>query len=199
MGLRELKAERTRSSILNAALALFERSGYDDTTMEQIATAAEVGTSTLYRYFPTKDRILLDPVAEWTGTIADALERRPAGEAPGRSLRTVVLAYLREAEQRESLVLRLRSILDRTPVARAGLFDVSRRERQSLIETLAARTGRQTTDPAVVLSAHTAVNIIDIALDLWRESPAHPKPTATAKRYLGAVEAGDLLLAADPA
>jgi AcrR family transcriptional regulator len=62
MGLREKKAKKTRERILEEALLLFKRDGYEQTSMEAIAEAAEVSPSTLYRYFLSKDLILLEPL-----------------------------------------------------------------------------------------------------------------------------------------
>ena len=53
MGLRETNATRTRAAIADTALALFLDRGYEETTMEDVAAAAQVGLSTLYRYFPS--------------------------------------------------------------------------------------------------------------------------------------------------
>ena len=63
MGLRETKARKTRKQIFSEALRLFKLDGYEQTTMEAIAEAAEVSPSTLYRYFPSKDLILLDSIS----------------------------------------------------------------------------------------------------------------------------------------
>ena len=60
MGLREKKEEKTRKRIVDEALLLFKHNGYEPTTMEAIAEAAEVSRATLYRYFPSKDLVLLD-------------------------------------------------------------------------------------------------------------------------------------------
>ena len=64
MGLRELKRERTRRLISDKAFELFTDHGFGRTTVEQIAAAAEVGPSTLYRYFPTKETLVLEFVEE---------------------------------------------------------------------------------------------------------------------------------------
>ncbi|HNH47724.1 MAG TPA: helix-turn-helix domain-containing protein, partial [Myxococcota bacterium] len=67
--LRARKAARTRSTILQAALSLFEKHGYSATSVEDIAKAAEISLPTLFRYFPSKaDLVFADDeasVARW--------------------------------------------------------------------------------------------------------------------------------------
>ena len=59
LGLRERKKIRTRETIRQEAFRLIEENGYAATTVEQIAEAAEVSPSTFFRYFPTKESVLL--------------------------------------------------------------------------------------------------------------------------------------------
>lgn len=58
-GLRERKKAKTHAAIQEHAMRLFAEQGYEATTVEQIAAAAEVSPSTLFRYFPTKQDIVL--------------------------------------------------------------------------------------------------------------------------------------------
>ena len=59
VGLRERKKAETRAAIQHEALRLFRVQGYDETTTEQIAEAAEDPPSTLFRYFPSKEDLAL--------------------------------------------------------------------------------------------------------------------------------------------
>ena len=61
---RERKKRDTRQRLMTAALQLFRERGYDDTTVEQIAEAADVAKGTFFNYFETKDAIL-PALAEW--------------------------------------------------------------------------------------------------------------------------------------
>jgi AcrR family transcriptional regulator len=74
-GLRERKKAKTRAAIREAAISLFEQQGYASTTVEQIAEAAEVSPSTFFRYFPTKEAVVLTD--EWDPLIADVIRSQP--------------------------------------------------------------------------------------------------------------------------
>lgn len=77
--LRERKRERTRQALVDAAAELFERKGYDETTVAEIAAAAEIGTRTFFGYFASKEDILFpDSDARAETTIKAIAERDPA-------------------------------------------------------------------------------------------------------------------------
>jgi len=84
-GLRERKKLKTRLAIQEHALRLFREQGYNETTVEQIAEAAEVSPSTFFRYFPTKEDVVLfdalDPL------LIEAFRRQPAELSPIKALR----------------------------------------------------------------------------------------------------------------
>lgn len=80
-GLRARRHRQTRTEIAEAAIALFDAHGYANVTMDDIAVAADISRRTLYRYFPTKERILLDPPGQWLATW-DAVTARLPDDAP---------------------------------------------------------------------------------------------------------------------
>ena len=87
-GLRERKKAKTRLAIQDHALRLFREKGYDHTTVEQIAAAAEVSPSTFFRYFPTKEDVVLydalDPL------LIEAFRRQPAELTALRAMRQAI-------------------------------------------------------------------------------------------------------------
>ncbi|WP_442791712.1 TetR/AcrR family transcriptional regulator [Mycolicibacterium sp. ND9-15] len=77
LGLRERKKQRTRATLLDAAVELCNGQGFDNTTVDQIAAIADVSPRTFSRYFPTKDSIALALVDEIIDRTAVELRRQP--------------------------------------------------------------------------------------------------------------------------
>jgi AcrR family transcriptional regulator len=166
MGLRAKKVARTRENIIAVAIELFEADGYDQTTMEAIAEAAEVGTSTLYRYFQAKDSILLGPFAP-TGTFAEIVRTRPQDEelfdALTQSIRLVVAETASDPQ-----VLRVRALLDQNPLPRARLWDFLAQQRALLEEAISERVGLPVDDLGIAVTARIALLVLELASDTWR-------------------------------
>ena len=158
-GLRERKKARTRAAIRQHALRLFREQGYQATTVEQIAEAAEVSPSTFFRYFPTKEDVVLqDDVDILTLELFEAqpAELSPIGAfraawaATGAALTATELDRLRETT---ALTLSV-------PELRARSIDEFARTIGVMAEALAKRTGRKPDDFAVRNIAGAAVGVV---------------------------------------
>ncbi len=150
MGLRERKKERTRAELQRHALRLFRDRGYAQTTVDDIAAAAEVSRSTFFRYFGTKEDVVLfddvDPVME--RVMAAVPAGTPLLEAVRRVLRDSFASLDDEARDLEEV----RMELARTVPAVASIL----RERntfgiEKVAEMVGPATGRASDDPEVLL------------------------------------------------
>src|SRR5215469_5173298 len=137
-GLRERKKIKLRRAIQTAALRLFETQGYYNTTVEQIAEAAESSTTTFYRYFPTKEDVVLDNDASplFDATVAE----RPADEPLTATIRAAMGAVVAEAD-RDLTLARMR-LVGTVPALEARYAGQERRTIDYLAGLLADRTGR---------------------------------------------------------
>ncbi|MCO4695560.1 TetR/AcrR family transcriptional regulator [Streptomyces sp. RO-S4] len=140
LGLRERKKIKTREAIRTATFALVERQGYDATTIEQIAERAEVSPSTVFRYFPTKEDIVVTD--EYDEPLLAELAARPADEPWADSVRYVIrkAIQLAMAEQPDVTVLRARLTLE-VPAVRSRMAKSLSETGRLLTEAIAGRTG----------------------------------------------------------
>lgn len=110
-GLRERKRERTRRAIVDAATTLFERNGYDGTTVADIAAAADIGTRTFFGYFASKEDVLLPEADARVAAALAAIAARGPQDRPAdvllRALHDVVAAGHDMVGRRAALQQRL--------------------------------------------------------------------------------------------
>ncbi|WP_354638124.1 TetR/AcrR family transcriptional regulator [Kitasatospora camelliae] len=86
MSLRDRKRARTRQALIDAAVELFERQGYDGTTVADIAAAAEIGTRTFFSYFASKEELLFPESDARVRAVTEAIAGRAPEEGPAEVL-----------------------------------------------------------------------------------------------------------------
>ena len=165
---RERKRTRTRLMIQAEAFRLFAERGYTETTVEQVADAAAISPRTFFRYFPTKEDVVLwdeyDPLA------LELLESRPADEPPAESMRAIIRQTLTGLLQRdrEQLLARIR-LMRSVPELRARFLDMQASGHEMLAELFAEHRGLAVTDVLELrVTAGALVAAVTIALDEWQ-------------------------------
>jgi AcrR family transcriptional regulator len=144
-GLRERKKQKTRWAIQEHALRLFAEQGYDATTVEQIAEAAEVSPSTFFRYFGTKEDVVSDD--RYDELIVAGIEAAPAGLGPLATMRHALRASLGDLKpgENEQILTRMRLVLS-VPALRARTMTNLLDSTNAFAPPLAHRLGRDPDD-----------------------------------------------------
>ena len=111
-GLRERKKRKTRETIIKVALELFVERGYEETTIAEIADAAEISPRTIFAYFPTKADILFYDQPEMQQRLAQVFRDRPEGATALDALRDFIAGTLSPASEEEhNVALRRRTVI----------------------------------------------------------------------------------------
>jgi len=165
---RERKRTRTRLMIQKEAFRLFGEKGYTETTVEEIADAAAISPSTFFRYFPSKEDVVLWD--EYDALSLDLLEERPASEPVVETMRLVIRESLAGLYRRDPEQLLARVRLDFTvPELRARIFDGQNHGIEQLVPLLRRKKGA-VDELHVRVAASALLGAVMVALDRWQRA-----------------------------
>lgn len=159
MGLRERRKLRTRQDLLRFGLELFADQGYGRTTVGDIARRAEVSERTFFRYFASKEELVLQPIREASDLFLTEVALRPHDEEPLRALREARRhALYGMAERRPQTYLQALRLTCLESEVQAAFLRFCAGEQRRLAEVLAARarTGPGDLRPALLAGAFSA-------------------------------------------
>lgn len=197
MGLRETKAARSRERMVVAALELFASQGYDTTTMEQVAQRAEVGTTTLYRYFPSKDLLLLDRFGAAID-VASHLRSRPADEPLGVALGEALVAVAHAVDDAGAPLADLRRMIDESAGPRARVWDVYRELRVALEAAVCERAEWPPGSLSARMTAGITLEVLQVVDESSRRGGRQRSYVETVREVLAELPATDLVTPANP-
>lgn len=174
-GLRERKKQRTRATLIDVAMRLCLEQGYELTTVEQIAAAADVSTRTFSRYFATKEAVFLTLIEDFVDQVAVELAAVPPEVGPLEALHQAHIAALTRVTDdateltAERIALMLR-IINASDTLRQKAFSF---QHPGSTELLARRMGVHVADRRrlLVATVHSAV-IVTACGDLTTDTDA---------------------------
>jgi len=170
IGLRERKKLRTRALIQKEALRLFLEKGFEATTIEEIAEAAEISPSTFFNYFPTKEEVVLQD--ELDPLILAAFNAQPEGTHPIRALRDSMKTVFGQLTAEQDNVMRQRiSLMSSTPALRSAMLTQFADLVDQIAELMAGRVGREPTDFAIRNLAGALLGVMMSALLIAASDP----------------------------
>ncbi len=197
-GLRERKKRQTRRALEETALRLFAEKGFDQVSVEEIAGAVGVSSRTFFRYFGSKEDLVLGPLLAIQPVLAAALAGQPAAMPVLTVLRQALdqLACHLEA-LRPELGLR-RQIMMRTPALAARALQQREEWRTMLAQTVAARLGVDPmSDPRPQVTAAWAMAGLGAARARWDSGVERDLPSLLEEAF--ELLSGDLAAVLVPA
>jgi AcrR family transcriptional regulator len=171
--LAERKRRLVRAGLAEAALGVLGERGFDGVTIDDLAQAAGISRRTFFRYFPSKEEVVISAFDDAAGELVEAVRGRPASEAPllvlRHALTTTLERFIREPARTRALL----RLIQATPALRAQFLDRQDRWREELGREVARRlpAGRARALLAR-LAAAVALGTVDAALAVWTEDEA---------------------------
>ena len=168
LSIAERKRRLVRDQLGEAALRLLARQGYEETTVDQIVAAAGVSRRTFFRYFKSKEDVVVESVSELGAAIRAELAARPAQESPELAVRAAFAVAAEELAHEPEKSLPLTRLLFATPALHRRLLEHQSVLQEELAVVLAQREGLDTEEdlgPALV--AGVAVTAFQVALEAW--------------------------------
>src|SRR5262245_1125971 len=165
--LRERKRTRIRLMIQTEALRLFAEKGYTQTTVEEIADAAALSPRTFFRYFPSKEDVVLWD--EYDPLTLELLEARPDNEPLLETFRAVTRETLGALyrRDRDRLLIRIR-LAATVPEVRARFLEAQTHGVEELAGPLAAKRGTAVDALTLRVAASAMLATGSVACDIWQ-------------------------------
>ncbi|WP_392838870.1 TetR family transcriptional regulator [Streptomyces sp. LN500] len=188
--LRERTRAAMRAEVSEVAFRLFAEQGFDETTVEQIAAEAGLSRTTFFRYFGTKEEVVLGKFGEFGHEIAAALATRPADERPWDALRRAfdVVTHTDPAEPEQSLSL-MRLLSDACALT-TRQWEKTQGWQSMLVPEISRRLG-DSGEPADALRARalvaSAIACLDAATDAWTAGDGTTPLSVLLDRAMGTV------------
>lgn len=178
-GLRERTRQAVRKEIAEAANTLFVERGFEATTIDDIAAAVGMSQRSVFRYFATKEEIVLGKFDFVVDDMLAALRRRPADESVWTSLHRLfdVLVALAEKPGHQEMVEPIHRVVFETPVLLAGYLQKLQHMQESVVTELhlraeAAGTPYAPDDPTPRALTAAAFGCLVAAQHSWLNSGA---------------------------
>jgi AcrR family transcriptional regulator len=189
--LRERKKAATRRQLMAVALRLFERQGFENTTVEEIAAAADVAPRTFFRYFPTKVDVLFGDHPDQVALLRETLATRSPDEPIVDAVKRATLEGVKRVAAEPSLFLTRSRLAASVPAALAHSRYLDADYEEVIAAAVAAS---RKTDPATDLRARViaraAWSATRAARDIWVASGGNRDPRRLVNQAFDLLEQG---------
>ncbi len=186
MSLRERKKRLAQATIEETALRLFQQQGYEQTSIQDIADAVLMSSRTFFRYFASKEDVLLEPMHEIQSEGLRFLQHAAPTESPHAALRAAFedLARLYQ-QQRASFLTRYHVVMQIPSLASIYLYALMKTE-PALCETLYSRLEAATNRQEIRFLVALYMTALRVALEEWLEQETQGDLVSLLGAYLDA-------------
>ena len=163
--------QAVHAEVVDTALDLFTTNGFEATTIEQIVAAAGISRTSFFRYFGSKEDVVLGDTEQTGRAFSDALRARPSHEGPWEALRAAALA-LPGAGLAPERALAVAKLVGASPALRARHVEKQLRWQESLVPALQDRLRRESDDGSDLAAraiVGTALSCLQTATEVWAE------------------------------
>ncbi len=168
VSLRSKHSNETRQRIVEVALARFAEHGFDATTVEEIAAAADISPRTFFRYFPTKDAVLFDKIERHMVELCERIEQRPNDEPAADTLVAVLTEMVEQLHTSPEERALVRRLLDERPALRGyQRLAIAAHSEGSATAALARHGGVSPDDLGLRTMVAAVAACFDVALRDW--------------------------------
>ncbi|MFH8932795.1 acyl-CoA-like ligand-binding transcription factor [Streptomyces griseosporeus] len=176
--LAQRKRQLVADELTRAALDLLARKGFDAVTVEDIVGAAGVSKRTFFRYFASKEDVVVQFLGEMGTGMRAALAERPAQEPPSVALRHTVWSAVDACAGHGEQTLRVIRLILGTPALLARFLERQAQWRDALAEELTRRLGLGPAGLYPQLAAGAALTAFDTVLQRWSAGEGDQDPAA---------------------
>ena len=184
IGLAARKKERTRRQLAEAAAELFYERGYAATTVDDIVAAVDVSPRTFFRYFPTKEDLVVALGATSLDLFLEAFRDRPPEESLQVAVGEAIDQSLAPGWEDTTKVRSFLALLRETPALRARWLEEAYGKRDLMAEVIAMRTGTGPSDLRNLVIAGAITLTINTALQVWADQDVEAKASPFVYRGL---------------
>lgn len=156
-----------RAQIAETAWSVFAERGFDDVTVNEVATATGISRASFFRYFSTKEEAVFVAMEAMGAEIATALEERPPSEGTWEALRRAFDAATPNYASNPARSLARLNLTRETPSLRAHQLERQAQWRELIAPALAIRSGLDPGDIRVEAIAAAAIAALDAATERW--------------------------------
>ena len=166
--LRARKKDATRRALLVAAHRRFHATGFEATTIDQVAADIGISRRTFFRYFPDKESLAFPHRHERLARFVELLGSSPAGETPFASLRRIARIFAKEYMQNRDSLVAQQNLVEATPALQAREAEIDRDWEAGMARAFGERygTGHEAELRARVL-AGAAIGVIRATMRYW--------------------------------